>query len=189
MALPALTVMGGAPPDEAHAAHAQQPHVAQNHQGQSILGDWLIQQEQIVGDDPHYVAPIEPPPPAPHHQHHQFGYPPEQPQYTLEAVPPLPQYMPASYQYAPPPPHPAHAQLPPPHPPSSSVGLHGPPGPHHEELVELRRSYAAAALAPQTELSQLGLAANGSRVNETWMSFMHQHSGMLNGGGGGGRHM
>jgi hypothetical protein len=85
---------------------------------------------------------------------------------------------------------------------ASPLRLHGshvpgPPPNHHpqhqhqhhpEDLAELR-SYAAVALVPQTELSQLGLAANGSRVNETWMSFMHQHSGLLNDGSPGGQHL
>jgi hypothetical protein len=150
------------------------------------------------------------------HQHHQYQqqyttYAPEQPQYSLEATHPVPQYLTAPYPYSqqslpPPPPQPPHSSL------SSSsaattstLSLHGshvplPPPPHHhlqqlqrqqqhEDLAELR-SYAAAALAaPQTELSQLGLAANGSRVNETWMSFMHQHSNLLDGPGAGGRHL
>ena len=146
------------------------------------------------------------------HQHHQYHqqqyttYAPEQPQYTLEATHSIPQYMATSYPYS-------QRPLPPPQPPQSSLSssttstatapplsLHGPhvpaPPPHHhpqhqhhpEDLAELR-GYAAAALAPQTELSQLGLAANGSRVNDTWMSFMHQHSGLLNGGSPGGQHL
>jgi hypothetical protein len=145
------------------------------------------------------------------HQHHQYQqqyttYAPEQPQYTLEATHPVPQYLTTSYPYSqqslPPPPQPPHSSL-----SSSSTattstlshhGSHVPlPPPHHlqqlqrqqqhEDLAELR-SYAAAALAaPQTELSELGLAANGSRVNETWMSFMHQHSSLLDGAGG--RHL
>ena len=146
------------------------------------------------------------------HQHHPYQqqqyatYAPEQPQYTLEATHSIPQYMTTSYPYSQrplPPPQPGHSSL------SSSttsattaspLSLHGShlpgPPPHHhpqqqhhpEDLAELR-SYAAAALAPQTELSQLGLAANGSRVNETWMSFMHQHSGLLNGGSPAGQHL
>lgn len=142
-----------------------------------------------------------------HHQYHQQQYPtyaPEQPQYTLEATHSIPQYMTTSYPYSqqPLPPQPPHSSL-----TSSStstttpspLGLHGSHAlPHHhpqhqhqhhpEDLAELR-SYAAVALAPQTELSQLGLAANGSRVNETWMSFMHQHSGLLNGSSTGGQHL
>ncbi|KAI0293037.1 hypothetical protein BC826DRAFT_1186196 [Russula brevipes] len=123
------------------------PHAPQNHQGQSILGDWLIQQGQIVGEDPHYVAPIEPPAPAPHHQHHQFGYPPEQPQYTLEAVPPLSQYMPASYQYTPPPPHPAHAQMPPPPPPPPSAECQG------ERTRERRRLITTSTISVVSRLA------------------------------------
>ena len=141
-------------------------------------------------------------------QHHQYQqqqyttYAPEQPQYSLEAVHPIPQYMTTPYPYSQP-------SLPPQPPPTSisssstttpALSLHGshvPPPLHHhhphpqyqhqqqqqqqhEDLANFR-SYAAAALAPQTELSQLGLAANGSRVNETWMSFMHQNSSMLDG--------
>ncbi|KAI0248759.1 hypothetical protein BJV78DRAFT_1233220 [Lactifluus subvellereus] len=168
-------------PDSANA----QVHGAQ---GQSMLSEWLARQEQCAGYDPHYVAPIEPPPPTPHHQHQQYGFVPEQPQYTLEVVPPLQHYMPAPYAYA----SPQHSQpplhcgpLPPPSSLSSSLGPHGP---HGEDLVELRRDYTVAALAPQAELTQLGLASGGSRMNETWMSFMQQHSGMLDGGGSG-RHM
>jgi hypothetical protein len=146
------------------------------------------------------------------HQHHQYHqqqyttYAPEQPQYTLEAMNPIPQYMTTPYPYSqpclvPPPPRPPYSSL-----SSSSTttttttsalnrlrGSHvPPPPPHHQhqqhQLAELR-SYAAVALAPQTELSELGLAANGSRVNETWMSFMHQHSGLLDGASAGGRHL
>ena len=145
------------------------------------------------------------------HQHHQYHqqqystYAPEQPQYTLEATHSIPQYMTTSYAYSQrplPPPQPPHSSLSSTTSTTSPLGLHGShapaPPPHHhpqhqhqhhpEDLAELR-SYAAAALAPQTELSQLGLAANGSRVNETWMSFMHQHSGLLNGGSPGGQHL
>ena len=147
--------------------------------------------------------------PQPQHQ--------QQPQYTLETVPPLSQYMAASYQYTPPP----QGIPPQPQPPSSTTPLGPPQGPHgqhphphqhphpqpqvhphqqpqthhphphqqQDDMVDLRRSYAA--FAPQSELSQLGLAANGSRVNDTWMSFMHQHSGILEAGAGGagGRHI
>ena len=143
------------------------------------------------------------------HQHHQYHqqqyttYAPEQPQYTVEATHSIPQYVTTSYPYS-------QQPLPPPQPPhsllsssstttASPLSLHGSHAPPHhhqqhqhqhhpEDLAELR-SYAAAALAPQTELSQLGLAANGSRVNETWMSFMHQHSGLLDGPSPGGRHL
>jgi len=153
-----------------------------------------------------YVTPERP-------QHQQ------QPQYTLETVPPLSQYVTASYQYTPPPqglppqpqpptsssplglPQGPHGQHPHQHPlphPQAQVHPHQHPQTHHpdshthqhpDNLVDLRRSYAA--FAPQTELSQLGLAPNGSRMNDTWMSFMHQHSGILDGGAGGtsGRHM
>lgn len=180
---------GGGPPPAANlqapvslgpnpdSAHAQ----AQDEQGQSMLGEWLARQEQCVGYDPHYVAPIEPPPPTPHHQHHQYGIAPEQPQYTLEVAPPLQQYITPPYAYTSPPhsqPPPHSGPLPPPSSSSSSLGPHGPPG---EELAELRRSYAAAALAPQTELTQLGFVSSGSRMNETWMSFMLD--------GGSGRHL
>jgi hypothetical protein len=187
-------------PDE----HAAQAHVHGGQQGQSMLGEWLARQEQYVGYDPHYLAPIEPPPPPPPHQHQQYGYPPtEQPQYTLEVAPPLQQYITAPFAYAPhsqppppPPPlppqsRPPSSQPPPPPPPpsSSSLGPHGPHGSHGEDMVGLRRGYAAAAaLAPQTELTHLGLASSGSRINEAWMSFMQQHTGMLNDSGSG-RHM
>lgn len=148
------------------------------------------------------------------HQHHQYHqqqyttYAPEQPQYTLEPTHSIPQYMTTSYPYS-------QRPLPPSQPPHSSLSssststatassltLHGShvlaPPPHHhpqhqhqhnpEDLAELR-NYAAVALAPQTELSQLGLAANGSRVSDTWMSFMHQHSGLLTGDSPGGQHL
>jgi hypothetical protein len=168
------------PTMDERAVHGQ-VHGAQS---QSTLGEWLARQEQFVGYDPHYITSIEPPPPASQHQHQQYGYAPDQPQYTLEVAPPLQQYITAPYVYVPPP---HHAQPPPPHsgllPPlsssSSPLGPHGPHGTHGEDLVELRAGYAAAALAPQTELTQLGLASSGSRMNETWMSFMQQHSSML----------
>jgi hypothetical protein len=185
----------GPTPDE----HAAQAHVhGGQQQGQSMLGEWLARQEQFVGYDPHYLAPIEPPPPQPHHQHQQYGYPPpsEQPQYTLEVVPPLQQYITTPFAYAPQPhshshPPPQSGPLSSSHPPSSSssLGLHRPHGSHGEDMAELRRGYAtAASLAPQTELTHLGLASSGSRMNEAWMSFMQQHTGMLNDGGSG-RHM
>jgi hypothetical protein len=162
-----------------HAAHGQ-VHGAQS---QSMLGEWLARQEQYVGYDPHYITPIEPPPPAPQHQHQQYGYAPDQPQYTLEVAPPLQQYITAPYAYVPP----LHHSQPPPHsgplPPLSSSSSLGPHGTHGEDLVELRAGYATAALAPQTELTQLGLASSGSRINEAWVSFMQQHSSMLDDGG------
>jgi len=222
-------------PDEAQA-HAQD-HAAQApaQPSQSMLGEWLERQEQYVGFDPHFVAPIVRAPthtPQHQHQHQQYGYATPEPQYTLDAVqPPLPQYMTASYQYPPPPQGPLSHPQPQPQPqpqsqapsPSSALGglpHHAPPnGPlphphphqyqhqhqhpqvlshhphqHHQqgqEDLELRRTYTAAAAFAPPELSQLGLVANGSRVSETWMSFMH--TGMLEGGGAvagpGGRRM
>jgi hypothetical protein len=186
VANPQASMNLGPTPDD-HAAHQAQVRGAQV---QSTLGEWLAQQEQYVGCDPHYIAPIEPPPPAPHHQHQQYGYAPEQPQYTLEVVPPLQQYISAPYTYAQPPHSQQQPQQQPPlHsgpqlPPLSSSSMGGHHGPHGGDLAEFRRGYAAAAVAPQqTELAQLGLASSGSRMNETWMSFM------LDGGGGSGRHM
>ncbi len=195
-------------PDETHVGHAQvgewlasqEPYVGHD-------PHYL----------PPIEPPPHPPLSAQHQQHHQqhhqhqhqqyhqqqyTTYAPEQPQYTLEAAHSIPQYMTTSYPYS---------QQPLSQPPHSSAttmpalslrGSHVLPPPHHhtqhqlqhqhqhhpEDLAELR-SYAAAALAPQTELSQLGLAANGSRVNETWMSFMHQHSGLLNGPNPSGQHL
>ncbi|KAI0277477.1 fungal-specific transcription factor domain-containing protein [Russula aff. rugulosa BPL654] len=187
----------GMSPDEAHVGHAQvepPPHpLSAPHQ-------------QHPQHHQHHQHPHQH-----QHQHHQYHqqqystYAPEQPQYTLEATHSIPQYMTTSYAYSQrplPPPQPPHSSLSSTTSTASPLGLHGShapaPPPHHhpqhqhqhhpEDLAELR-SYAAAALAPQTELSQLGLAANGSRVNETWMSFMHQHSGLLNGGSPGGQHL
>jgi hypothetical protein len=117
-------------PQEGHAVH----DVAD----ESMIGEWLARQEQYVGYDPHYIAAIEPPASASHdqhqhqHQHRQYGYAPEQPQYTLEAVPP-PHYMTAPYATYAPPPHPpqqmVHAHHPHPqnlHPSSHAQGLHVP---------------------------------------------------------------
>jgi hypothetical protein len=101
-------------PHEGHAVH----DVAD----ESMIGEWLARQEQYVGYDPHYIAAIEPPASASHdqhqhqHQHRQYGYAPEQPQYTLEAVPP-PHYMTAPYA----------TYAPPPHPPQQLVHAHRPP--------------------------------------------------------------
>ncbi len=165
-------------PHDEQAAHAAT--------GESMLGDWLARQEEYVGYDPHYVTAIEAPPSASHdrhqhqHQHQQYGYAPEQPQYTLEAMPPPPHYMTAPYASYAPPPHPPHQLLHPhaPHPhnfhPSSHApGMGQPPhGLHPDELVDTRRDYAVTARAPPAELAQLGFAANGSRMSETWVSFM-----------------
>ena len=179
----------GLSPDGTHIVHGQ-------------VGEWVANQEPYVGYDPHYVPSIEPPPhPPPHQQHHQHQqhlhqhqyqqqqyntYAPEQPQYNLEAMHPIPQYTPYPYSQPQPPAQPLHSSLSSSTTMTPALSLHGShvPPPHHhqqhhhqqqQDLAEFR-SYAAAALAPQTELSQLGLAANGSRVNEAWMSFMHQHS-------------
>ncbi|KAH9166663.1 hypothetical protein EDB89DRAFT_2246086 [Lactarius sanguifluus] len=160
------------PPHDEHAAHT----VA----GESMIGEWLAHQEQSVGYDPHYVTAIKPPPSAAHDQHqhqrqqHQqylYGYAPEQPQYTLEAVPPPPYYMTAPYTAYAPPPHPH------PHPhnlrtSSHACGIgHTPHGLHTEQQADMRRDYAVMR-APPPELAQLGFAANGSYLSETWMSFM-----------------
>jgi hypothetical protein len=178
---------------QVHAGHGPGP------QSQSMLGEWLARQEQYVGYDPHYVAPMETHPSTvvPQHQHQQYGYTPPEPQYALEPVqPPLPQYMATSYHYTPPPQGPPLTPQalggPPPHHPHPHQHPQAQALPHHphshhqqhqprQEDLELRRTYAAA-FAP-SELSHLGLAANGSRVSDTWMSFMH--TGMLDGGGGG----
>src|SRR5258708_4308657 len=136
-----------------------------------------------------------------YHQQQYTTYAPEQPQYALEATHSIPQYMATSYPYSQhplPPSQLSHSSL------SSSSntttalhGSHAPPPSHHHHPQHQQQhhpedpalSYAAAALAPQTELSQLGLAANGSRVNETWMSFVHQHSGLLPGNSPGGQRL
>jgi hypothetical protein len=206
---------GGMSPDEAHVGHAQ---VGEWLERQEPYVGYDPHYVTPIEPPPHPLsAPHQQHPQHHHHhqhphqhqhQHHQYHqqqyttYVPEQPQYTLEATHPIPQYMTTSYQYS-------QRPLPPPQPPRSSLttsrsplSLHGShvpaPPPHHhpqhqhqhhpEDLAELR-SYAAAALAPQTELSQLGLVANGSRVNDTWMSFMHQHSGLLNGDSPGGQQL
>lgn len=165
-------------PHDEHAAHGAA--------GESMIGEWLARQEQYVGYDPHYVTAIEPQPSTPHdqhqhqHQHREYGYAPEQPQYTLEAVPP-PHYMTAPYATYAPPPHPPHQLLHPhaPHPhnlhPSSShaQGMgQSPHTLHPDEMVDMRRDYAVTARAPPPELAQLGFAASGSRMSETWLSFM-----------------
>ena len=159
--------------------------------GESMIGEWLARQEEYVGDDPHYVAAIESPPSAPHDQHHpqqhqqqqqqrQYGYAPAQPQYTLEAAPPPPHYMTAPYAAYAPPPHPPpqllqHPHAPRPHDlhPSTSHAPemgHLPHELHRDEMADIRRDYAVTARG--AELAQLGFAANGSRMNETWLSFM-----------------
>lgn len=170
------------------------PHDEHGAAGDSMLGEWLTRQEQYVGYDPHYVAAIEPPPSAPHdqhpHQHHhdqhrEYGYAPAQPQYTLEAAPPPPHYMTAPYASYAPPPHPPPPQLLHPHAPHHPHDLHpssshapqgmGHPPPHAlhgDELADMRRDYAVTTRAPPAELAQLGFAAHGSRMNETWLSFM-----------------
>ncbi|KAH9017995.1 fungal-specific transcription factor domain-containing protein [Lactarius hengduanensis] len=158
------------PPHDEHAAHT----VA----GESMIGEWLTHQEQPVGHDPHYVTAIKPPPSAAHdqhqhqHQQHQqylYGYAPEQPQYTLEAVPPPPYYMTAPYAAYAPLPHPHPHNL---YPSSHASGIgHPPHGLHTDQQAEMRRDYAVMR-APPPELAQLGFAANGSYLRETWMSFM-----------------
>ncbi|KAH8997103.1 fungal-specific transcription factor domain-containing protein [Lactarius hatsudake] len=162
------------PPHDEHAAHI----VA----GESMICEWLAHQEQPVGYDPHFVTATKPPPSAAHdqhqHQHQQHqqylcGYAPEHSQYTLEAVPPPPYYMTAPYTaYALPPhpdPDPDPHNL---HPLSYASGIGNPPHRlHMDQQAEMRRDYAAMR-APPPELAQLGFAANGSYLSETWMSFM-----------------
>ncbi|KAH9040306.1 hypothetical protein EDB83DRAFT_2318365 [Lactarius deliciosus] len=129
-----------------------------------------------------YVTAIEPLPSGPHdqhqrhqhqHQQRQYGYTPEQPQYTIEAVPS--HYMTAPYASYAPPPHPPHQLLhphnlhPSPHTPGMGRPSHGL---HADELADMRRDHAVMACAPPAELAQLGFAANGSRLSETWVSFM-----------------
>ena len=164
-------------PHDGHAAHGAT--------GESMIGEWLARQEQYVGHDPHYIAAIEPPAPAPHdqhqhqHQHRQYGYAPEQPQYTLEAVPP-PHYLTAPYATYAPPSHPpqqmVHPHAPHPHdfhPSSHAQGMgQQPHGLHADEMADMQRDYAVTSRAPPAELAQLGFAASGSRMSETWLSFM-----------------
>ncbi|KAH9027077.1 fungal-specific transcription factor domain-containing protein [Lactarius pseudohatsudake] len=157
------------------------PHDEQAGESSIGVGEWLARQEQYVGYDPHYVAAIDPPPSAPHDQHQQhqqherqYGYAPEQPQYTLEAVPP-PHYMTAPYASYAPPPHPPHQLLHPHnlHPSSHTPGMGQPSHElHPDELADMHRDYAVTVRAPPAELAQLGFAANGSRMSETWVSFM-----------------
>ena len=182
---------GSAPLTPQAAPTAQDPTLPSD---ESMIGEWLARQEQYVGYDPHYVAAIEPPPSVPHdqhqHQQHQqqhrdYGYAPEQPQYTLEAVPP-PHYMTPPYATYAPPPHPPHQLLHPHtaphhthnlHPASSSSQQHAQGMgqqshvPHPDEMVDMRRDYVVTASAPP-ELTQLGFAASGSRMSETWLSFI-----------------
>ncbi|KAH9052349.1 fungal-specific transcription factor domain-containing protein [Lactarius vividus] len=169
-------------PDQAHQLDQTPPpdeHVAHGAAGESMLGDWLAHQERSVGYDPHCATAIDPPPSVPrdpHQQHqHQYGYAPEQPQYTLEAVAP-PHYMTAPYAAYAPPPHPPHQLLHPHnlHPSSAHTPGMGQPshGLHADELADMRREYAVTVRAPPAELAQLGFAANGSWMSETWVSFM-----------------
>ncbi|KAH9017997.1 hypothetical protein EDB84DRAFT_1581644 [Lactarius hengduanensis] len=163
------------PPHDEYATHGAV--------GESMIGEWLAHQEQSGGYDPHYVTAIEPPRSAPHDQHQrhqdhyqqrQYGYAPEQPQYTVEAVPP-PHYMTAPYASYAPAPHPPHQLL---HPhnlrPSSHTPGMGQPSHelHPDELADMRFDYAVTVRAPAAELAQLGFAAYGSRMSETWVSFM-----------------
>ncbi|KAH9053248.1 hypothetical protein EDB87DRAFT_1581148 [Lactarius vividus] len=138
------------PPHDDYAAHGVS--------GELMIHEWLAHREQSVGYDSHYATAIEPPPSAPHaqphqhqHQHHQYGYAPEQPQYTLEAVPP-PHYMTAPYASYAPPPHPLHQLLHPHdlHPLSShGPGMEQPPHElHADELADIRRDYAVTGANP-----------------------------------------
>jgi hypothetical protein len=176
-------------PTPSHDEHAVHGAV-----GESMLGEWLARQEPYVGYDPHYVTAIKPPPPDQHphqphqhqHQQRQYGYAPEQPQYTLEVAPPPPHYMTAPYAaYAPPPHPPQHQLLQHPHAPhlhdlhpsssSHSPGGMGHPPPHglhRDEMPDMRRDYGVTERPPPPELAQLGFAVNGSRMSETWLSFI-----------------
>ncbi|KAH9017998.1 hypothetical protein EDB84DRAFT_1627502 [Lactarius hengduanensis] len=136
------------------------PHDEQAGESSIGVGEWLARQEQYHQQ---------------HQQHErQYGYAPEQPQYTLEAVPP-PHYMTAPYASYAPPPHPPHQLLHPHnlHPSSHTPGMGLPSHElHADELADMHRDYAVTVRAPPAELAQLGFAANGSRMSETWVSFM-----------------
>ncbi|KAH9040308.1 hypothetical protein EDB83DRAFT_1652149 [Lactarius deliciosus] len=162
-----------ATPSQQAAPTPQDPLPQDEHAGESLIGvgEWLARQEEYVGYDPHYVSAIEPPS-APHdqhqqqqHQQRQYGYAPEQPQYTLEAVPP-PHYMTAPYASYAPPPHPPHQLLHPHnlHPSSHNPGMGQPSHElHTDELADMRRDYAVTVRAPPA-------GAGPARVRSEWVA-------------------